>query len=755
MGKTRLALEVATQQLQYFANGVFFVALAPLNSAELMIPAIAEAVDFQFSPGGEPKQQLLDYFREKSLLLVMDNFEHLLAGVGLVSDILGAAPGVKIIVTSREKLNLQAETIFIVEGMAFPERGSAEDLLQYSAVKLFVQDVRRAQPGFQLSEADFSHVVRICRLVQGMPLGLLLAAAWVEMLSLQEIAEEISQSLDFLETELRDVLERQRSIRVVFEYSWNLLSEEERVVFARLSVFRGGFTRQAAQTVAGASLRHLMTLLNKSLLWRKPDSGRYEIHELLRQYAEQQLVAAAEAEAVRDRHLKVFMEMAEQAEIKLRGAEQHQWFEQLDLELDNLHAALEWSLVRDVQQGLRLAGALLWFWNIKGYWHEGPAWLSQLLAAPGASAPTLARAKALVAAGNLTYWGNNNHPTAHAWLEESITIYRQLQRPDPWGLGYALSLYGEVLNVLGERALAQNVLNESLAIGESLSQAGKWIEAMALMSLAGLAETSALTQAWLEKSAALFRELGDEAQLGPVLARLAWFYIDQKDYASAQAYAEESLRLHQKSGDKMGVTWLLKLSGDLALAQADYAQATAHYEAGLKGFRTLGSKEGIAYALANLGQAHFAQGDVAGARALWEEALTRFEEMEHKVGRAWLLRELAALALVQEDTDLALARYQEALRLHQEMGSQAEAVQTLEDLAQVRLKQGEFDRAMRLLSAAQALAATDGKARPVAEQARFEQTLAIIRAALGEQAEALWARGQGLSLAQAIEMALG
>ena len=531
MGKTRLALELAAQQLPHFASGVFFVALAPLCSAELILPAIAEAVDFQFCPGDEPKQQLLAYLREKALLLVLDNFEHLLAGVGLVADILGAAPGVKLVATSREKLNLQAETIFTVEGMAFPERGASGDLLQYSAVKLFVQNVRRLRPGFQLSEADFSQVVRICHLVQGMPLGLLLAAAWVELLSLQEIADEINQSLDFLQTEQRDIPERQRSIRAVFDYSWNLLAEEERAVFARLSAFRGGFTREAAQTVAGASLRQLMALLNKSLLWRKPDSGRYEIHELLRQYAEQQLTAAGEAEVVQDRHLQHFVALAEQAELRLRGAEQGQQLKQLDLELDNFYRALEWSLAQDIQGGLKLAGALTWFWNLRGHWHEAPAWLSRLLTAPGASAPTAARAKALVAAGNLSCWGHNDYPAARAYLEEGLAIYRALPTPEPWGLGYALSLYGEVLGELGEIALAQSALDESLALGQKLGQAGKWICAAAWMSLASRADTPGLIQERLEKSAALFRELGDEAQLGPVLQHLAFFYLSQKSYS--------------------------------------------------------------------------------------------------------------------------------------------------------------------------------------------------------------------------------
>ena len=264
MGKTRLALEAAKNHLELGQDRVCFVDLATLTIAEDIVPTIADAAGYPFQQDERsPERQLLDYFREKQMLLVLDNFEHLLEGGGLVNKILQAAPKLKVLATSRERLQLSGETVFALDGMEFPDLETTEDALNYNGVKLFLQSAQRVRPDSALVADDLTHVARICRLVHGMPLGILLAAAWIDLLLPQEIAAEIGQSLDFLESELRDVPDRQHSIRAVFEYSWGQLSEAERNVLMQLSVFRGGFTREAAQSVAQASLRSLSVLLKQ------------------------------------------------------------------------------------------------------------------------------------------------------------------------------------------------------------------------------------------------------------------------------------------------------------------------------------------------------------------------------------------------------------------------------------------------------------------------------------------------------------
>jgi serine/threonine protein kinase/tetratricopeptide (TPR) repeat protein len=316
MGKTRLSLEAAERQIANFEHGVYFVELAPLSEAEGIIPAIANVLGYQFqSDRREQKQQLCDFLQAKELLLVLDNFEHLLDGARLISDLLKAAPKLKILATSRQRLDQAGESLFHLYGMDFPKWETPADALEYAAVKLFMNSALRAKPDFELTADNLDDVARICKLVQGVPLGIVLAASWLGILAPKEISFEIQKGLEFLESDSQQIPERQRSMRAVMEYSWQQMSEVEQSVFAKLSVFRGGFTREAAEVVAGASLRILMGLMNKSLLHRDSITGRYEIHELLRQYAEEK----GQIKSIRDVHCRYFAEWMKAREKALKG----------------------------------------------------------------------------------------------------------------------------------------------------------------------------------------------------------------------------------------------------------------------------------------------------------------------------------------------------------------------------------------------------------------------------------------------------
>ncbi|MFN8376606.1 MAG: AAA family ATPase [Anaerolineae bacterium] len=286
IGKTRLALE-AMRQFS-FPHGVYFVSLQSLTSPAFMLSTLADALGFQFYSGADPKQQLLHYVSEKSLLLVLDNLEHLLEGVTLLSDMLAAAPRIRILATSRERLNLREEWVLEVKGLQFPPTDAELNLEPYSAIHLFLQHTRRANVNFTLTDAQKPAVIRICRLIGGMPLAIELSATWVKVLSCEQIAHEIERSLDILETGARNIEPRHRSMRAVLDQSWHLLSHAERDTCRRLSVFRGSFSREAAEYVAGTSLRVLTALLDKSLL-RLSENGRYDLQELVRQYAEEEL----------------------------------------------------------------------------------------------------------------------------------------------------------------------------------------------------------------------------------------------------------------------------------------------------------------------------------------------------------------------------------------------------------------------------------------------------------------------------------
>lgn len=347
MGKTRLAAEFAAQQVGKYPGGVYFVPMAGLSRADDVILALADTLHFGFALMGDRREQLLAFLSnpdEQRMLLVLDNVEHLLEAVPLIGEILQAAPGIQILAASRVRLNLSSEIVLEIGGMEISASLAPDQLRQHEAIRLFEYSAQRVQPDFELRDADLPHVACICRSVFGTPLGIVLAAGWVGMLSPEEIAHEIEISLDFLETDAQDVPERQRSLRAVFESSWNMLTNTERDAFMKLSIFQGGVKRAIAQYISGASLQTLAALVKKSLLRRDPDSGRYQVHDLLRQYAAEALDASGKTEATRDVHCYFFMSLAARHHDNLRGQAQTEAIREIDADFENMRAAWSWAV---------------------------------------------------------------------------------------------------------------------------------------------------------------------------------------------------------------------------------------------------------------------------------------------------------------------------------------------------------------------------------------------------------------------------
>jgi len=344
MGKTRIAVEAAKQRVGHYRDGVFFVPLQPLSDASNIALAIAEILQLQFRQGeGGPKEQLLDYLRRKQMLLVMDNWEHLLSGTSLIVEILKAAPGIKILATSREKLNLSAEHVFLLGGMEFQSWGNRAEAMESDAVQFLLQSARRVKSEWSVTDTNLDAVARVCRLTAGMPLAILLAVAWLDLLSLAEIADEIEKSADFLETELRDVPARQRSIRAVFERTWRHLRAEDRETFMRLSVFRGGFTHSAAQIITGAPLSSFRRLVDKALLFQA-DGDRYELHELLRKYGGASLQEAGQMEAARDAHCRYYLAFLAERQGEIKGRRQLAALDEIEADFENIRVAWAWAV---------------------------------------------------------------------------------------------------------------------------------------------------------------------------------------------------------------------------------------------------------------------------------------------------------------------------------------------------------------------------------------------------------------------------
>jgi predicted ATPase len=596
IGKTRLALAVAAEQAEAFTHGAAFVPLQAISAAAFVAPAILSALDIPLQGQRDPREQLLDYLRGKEALLVLDNVEQLLApdqsendGIaGLLSDILEHPSGVTLLVTSRERLALEGEWLFDLAGLNYPPGEPLNGIEDYSAVRLFMQRAGQVRRQFSLADGEARAVARICRLVEGLPLAIELAAAALRARSCTAVAEAIETSMSTLATRLRAIPERHRSMWATFEHSWRLLSDEERQVFARLSVFHGGFQEDAAAQVAQASPQLLVALVDKSLL-RWDGVARYDMHELVRQYAEKRLRSDSAADAAARRaQAAYFLMLVEQGESHLFDSAQRAWLGRLDAEHDNLRVVLAWShMAGDVELESRLAGALGRFWYVRGYFSEGRQWLEQALADGGG--PVIIRTKALNEAALLT-WMHGDAARALALYEESLALSQQCG--DKGGRAVALKRLAQVAIWQGDNAAARVRIEESIALLRAVGDT--WNLATAIFvygCVADLQGDETLARTCAEESMALFRAMDDHWSLAGPLGILGQLALRQGDYATAHSRYEESLELWRASEDKPGIAWGLHMVGMVALAHGDDTQAATCFAESLVLNHDLGDTE--------------------------------------------------------------------------------------------------------------------------------------------------------------------
>ena len=677
-GKTRLALEAGAGLLDDFEDGGFFVSLAPLRSVESIEPTVASALGISFSGPAEPRQQLLAYLREKSLLLILDNFEHLLppsfdsaqdepgrerGGQGFVADALRTAPALRILITSRVGVRVRGEHLFPVSGMGAPSVPSTPavtltDVDRYDAVKLFTAAARRAQPGFELTDSNLADAVRICHLVGGMPLGILMSAAWVGILTPAAIGDEIFHSLDFLESDQSDVPERQRSMRAVFDHSWKLLTEREREVFQAMSVFRGGFTRQAAQRVMGASLRELKGLVDRSLV-HLASTDRYEVHELLRQYTEDKLDQEPGAQEVaRDRHCAYYIAALEQWEIDLKGSRQLAAMAEMDHDIENARAAWDWAAERGQVERLDRAIEALWlFYNWRWRYQECEA---AFRAAGEKLADVASSDTARVLARILTWQGASSHHLGRR--EVGIQLARQslalLEGPELAGQDTRLER-AKVLGVMAQQARgsdfekARRLGEQSLALFEELGE--RWGMAEALAELGGQhMDLGAFGEAkrFYERSLALSQALGDQVQIASSMLRLGVLAHLQGQLDEAEPLIRKSITISREIMDPGGIAWGLTWIGATFASSGRFAQAQSPLEEASAAFQDLGGGRFSAFPHAFLASTEIDMGqwDRASISAQVSLALARKNEFAQGIGMS--LRLLSCLALAEGERGL-------------------------------------------------------------------------------------------------------
>jgi predicted ATPase/class 3 adenylate cyclase len=622
-GKTRLALEAAARRIERYAHGVHFVPLVSVAAPEFLAPAVAESIQFPLSGYSEP-DELLDYLSERSTLLVLDNFEHLVSGSDLLGELIERAPGVELLTTSRERLNMQSEWVYDVEGLGLAENGNGGS----GALRLFVERAAQAGPGLELDEEERVQALRICNLVAGMPLGIELAASWVSMLSCGEIADEIERNVDFLATSMRDVPERHRSLRAAFDQSWRLLSDEQRDAFAQLSVFRGGFDREAAAAVAGADLRLLTELASKSLV-RRPDFGRFELHELLRQYAAEKLGDGSPA--TRERHARHYAGMLLDRQEALLGPEMTVARDELRGELDNLRAALEWVVASDDEQAALAAIEAFYVFLWMHSWFEGIETLERIARAAGFDPddPGSASVVALVAA---TCWiaigARLGYDAAAEELARRcvpVLRARNLKRE-----------VGRCLCALGIGAVYRDVFPEALPLleeGIELVRAtdDAFTEAGALMDL-GFAhllmdDLGAAGDAF-EAANALCDKLGNPILRGHGIGKLGLLADAEERYGDALRLHLEGYGLFASVGEAGGPGYALSRASASAFALGEYSEALRLGRAGHDAFSESNHRWGMITALCRIGFAALAMGDAVEAADNFRTALEQARAAE-------------------------------------------------------------------------------------------------------------------------------
>ena len=621
MGKTRLALAAAqaeqARQPRTFDDGIVFIDLAPVSSLEFVVLAIAAALGLDLaqrrSDTRSPIQQLLDFLRPRRMLLVLDNLEQLIKdGVAsLILEILRGAPAVALLATSRQRLNLRDEHLYTLAGLPYATEAVTErsgDAEGDAAAQLLVVAVRRLRPDFVPAPDDEESIGRICRLVEGMPLALELAAAWVDTLSLRGIAAELQSSLDILASDLVDLPERHRSIRSTFDGTWRRLEPDEQAAFMRLSVFRGGMTRDAALQVAGASLPILVRLIGRCLVQFDPAQERYRLHEVLRQNGQEKLANAGELAVAQRRHFELYLSLAETAAARLFGPEQIAWLDRLEAEHDNARVALGWGLAQPTlaEEAARLVIAMAWFWRIRSHVLEGRTWLEQAVLRSGLTTAT--RANLLYHAGHLA-WMQDDFALARGRAEESLRLWQGLGPAGQRGAGYAshtlgMSLYGTELRAPGDLDAAIRCFEVSHELFERVGDAWGVAFAQQWLAFAYIAQgkrAAALAEA--EASLAGFRQLSNPWGAGMTLGALANLKLQAGELAEARHLAMEAQAMRQQVGHRHSLGVALELLARIALKENKTAEAAVFYQEAMLVFDGLGnqpSAEQMRAALATL-----------------------------------------------------------------------------------------------------------------------------------------------------------
>jgi predicted ATPase/Tfp pilus assembly protein PilF len=721
IGKTRLALQVAVDLLEKYAEGVWFVELAE-QSETTLVTQVAKALRVKEQPGRSLTETVTDFLKSKSLLLVLDNCEHLVASCAqLVNDLLRTCRDLRVLATSREPLGIGGEILWRLPSLTHPKPPPCpplESLTQYEAVRLFIERATAVKQDFTVTNQNAPAVAEICHRLDGIPLAIALAAARVRVLSAEQICQRLESRFRLLTGGSRTVLPRQQTLQAAIDWSHELLSESERILFRRLSVFVGGWTLEAAEAIcAGERIEdyEVLDLLSRLVdisLVEVLTEERFKFFESIWHYSQDKLRESGEIAALQRRHLDWFLKLAEQAEPELEGANQASWLDRLEVEHDNLRSALSFSQLGEerLEAGIKLAVSLGRFWYTRGYSKEGGEYLSALLLRTEELGGTVKRANALLWSGHFAR-SQGEYRAAQDFYQQSLAIALELGNKD--GFAKLLHNLGNVAYDQGEYGAAQDFYQQSLTI---------------------------------------HRELGNKRDIAMVLNGLGAVAWGQRKYGEAQGFCQQSLMIARELGDKRGIANALQNLGAVAHFQGEYGAEQDYYQQSLTIHRELGNRHGIAASLNNLGNVAYDQGEYGAARDFYQQSLTIHRELGNKRDIASSLNNLGNVACKQGNYVSARNLQQESLELFKAIEDKRGIAYALEGLAKVCQGENRLEWSVQLFGAADALRESLGTPLSPVDHSRIH---ADLRNTLGEEAcSAAWEAGRAMTLEQAIAYAL-
>lgn len=766
-GKTRLCLQVAADLLEDFADGVFFVPLAPITEPDLVVSAIAQTLGIKEATGTPLTEAVKQHLRDKQMLLLLDSFERLLVAAPLVTELLAACHQLKVIVTSRAVLHLSGEQEFPVQPLPLPDPAhsqSIEALSQCEAIKLFVERARAVKPDFEINSENVRVFADLCIRLDGLPLAIELAAARIKLLSPQAMLARLEHRLKLLIGGARDLPARQQTMRATIAWSYDLLDEEGKRLFRRVALFVGGLTLEAAAAVGNPAsepridiLESLASLVDKSLLGQQEQTDgepRFMMLETFREYGLEQLETCGETTNVRRLHANFFLELIEQAEPKLSTAEQDVWLDRLESEHDNLRAALRWAKENgEVDLGSRMAGALGRFWLMRGYYSEGRERLAEFLAFAGASAPTELRTKLLTGAGILAQ-NQGDYSASRSFFEESLAIWRETGNKE--GVASSLNNLGWVAWRRSDYTAARSLSEEGLALNRELGN--KQGIAHSLNNLGFVAHHQgdyAAARSFHEESLTLRRELGDKRGIAFAQNNLGWAMHKLGEYERAATLLEEAMALFKQLGDRQLLAYSYNILAGVVHDQGNDQHATALLEESVNMCREIGAKYSLAMGLRLLGSVTHEQGELVRAAALMNESLKMFQEIGDRYGAAFALCSLANITHDRGDDDRATSLLKESLTLRNEIGDKHGIVECLDGLATVAIAQNQVERALQLAGAADARRTALRIRLSPAEQIRSDHNRHLAQGALDNKAfTSAYEQGYAMTLERVVPFAL-